>query len=190
MGVSRCSSDCARIPSVGRWTICIYIEILEWCMPYDEVTNLVTVTKTNMIDDMPCAYGTLRTTALRIRHQISRRAALDVSHRPVRRSHPLQYLTVLIVKSRSIRNAHPQLQVPSRATENALVESESTLQSSRRAWEHLEVLESSSEGYRSVWEVCVWLPDWFTFCWYWRNARRDILNVTHCIAIPMLVCTQ
>jgi len=29
-------------------------------MPYYEVANLVTVTKTNMIDEMPCAYGTLR----------------------------------------------------------------------------------------------------------------------------------
>jgi len=28
-------------------------------MPYDEVANLVTVTKTNMIDEMPCAYGSL-----------------------------------------------------------------------------------------------------------------------------------
>ena len=44
-------------------------------MPYYEVANLVTITKTNMIDEMPCAYGTLRTTALRIRHQVSRRAA-------------------------------------------------------------------------------------------------------------------
>ena len=29
-------------------------------MPYYEVANLVTVTKTNMKDEMPCAYGTLR----------------------------------------------------------------------------------------------------------------------------------
>jgi len=28
-------------------------------MPYYEVANLVTVTKTNLIDEMPCAYGTL-----------------------------------------------------------------------------------------------------------------------------------
>jgi len=28
-------------------------------MPYYEVANLVTVTKTNMIDEMPCANGTL-----------------------------------------------------------------------------------------------------------------------------------
>ena len=33
-------------------------------MPYYEVVNLVTVTKMNMIDEMPCAYETLRTTAL------------------------------------------------------------------------------------------------------------------------------
>ena len=29
-------------------------------MPYYEAANLVTVTKTNMIDEMPCAYRTLR----------------------------------------------------------------------------------------------------------------------------------
>jgi len=28
-------------------------------MPYYEVANLVTVTKTNMTDEKPCAYGTL-----------------------------------------------------------------------------------------------------------------------------------
>jgi len=32
-------------------------------MPYYEVANLVTVTKTNMIDEIPCAYGTLRVAA-------------------------------------------------------------------------------------------------------------------------------
>jgi hypothetical protein len=30
-------------------------------MPYYAVANLVTVTKTIMIDEMPCGYGTLRT---------------------------------------------------------------------------------------------------------------------------------
>jgi hypothetical protein len=85
MGVSRCSSDYARQPSVARLTVCIYIEILKYCMPYDEVANLVTVTKTNMIDKMLCAYGTLRTTAFRIRHQ--------VSHRAVQRSQWLENFT-------------------------------------------------------------------------------------------------
>ena len=28
-------------------------------MPYNAVANLVTVTKTNMIGEMPCAYGTV-----------------------------------------------------------------------------------------------------------------------------------
>jgi len=37
-------------------------------MPYYDVANLVTVTKTNMIDEMPCGYGTLRTTGVRIQH--------------------------------------------------------------------------------------------------------------------------
>jgi hypothetical protein len=39
------------------------------------------------------------------------------------------------------------------APENALAESESTLLSSRGAWEHLEVLRSTGEVDRSVWEV-------------------------------------
>jgi len=49
--------------------------------------------------------------------------------------------------------------------ENALAESESTVQSSKGTWEHLEVLRSTGEGSRRVWEVCVWLPDRSTFCW-------------------------
>jgi len=32
--------------------------------------------------------------------------------------------------------------------------------------EHLEVFWSAGEDERSVWEVCLWLPDWFTFCWW------------------------
>jgi len=31
-------------------------------MPYYNVANLVTIIKTNMIDELPCGYGTLRTT--------------------------------------------------------------------------------------------------------------------------------
>jgi len=50
-------------------------------------------------------------------------------------------------------NAPPQLQVLSGAPENALEESESTLPSSRGAWEHLEGLGSTGEGNQSVWEV-------------------------------------
>jgi len=53
-------------------------------MTYYDIVNLVTVTKTNMIDDMPCGCGTLRTTGVRIRHQVS--AALDVSRRSALRS--------------------------------------------------------------------------------------------------------
>jgi len=139
-------------------------------MPHYNVANLVTVTKTNMIDEMPRSYGTLKTTGVRICHQVSRRAradvsaALEVSCRPAQRSQPLQNLTILIVKSRSILNAPPSLLVLSRECENALAESESTFQSSRGGWEHLEELKSTVEGYRSVWEVCVWFPDRITFC--------------------------
>ena len=114
-------------------------------MPYYKVTNLVTVTKMNMIDEMPCAYGTLRTTALRIRHQVSRSA--------VQRSQLLRNLNILIVKSRSVLNAPPSLQVLSGAPDNALAEPQSTLRSFRGAWEHLEILRSMGEVDRSVWEV-------------------------------------
>jgi hypothetical protein len=37
-------------------------------MPYYDAANLVTVTKMNLIYEMPCGYGTLRTTTWRIRH--------------------------------------------------------------------------------------------------------------------------
>ena len=56
-----------------------------------------------MIDEMPCGYGTLRTTAVRIWHQVSYRvcaevsAALEVSRRPAQRSQQLQNLIILIV---------------------------------------------------------------------------------------------
>jgi len=88
-------------------------------MPYYDVVNLVTVSKTNMIDELPCGYGTLRTTGVRIQYQ--------VSSRPAQRSQQLQNLTILMVKSRSILNAPPSLQVLSGAHENALAQSESTL---------------------------------------------------------------
>jgi hypothetical protein len=96
-------------------------------MPYYDVANLVTVTKTNMIDEMPCGYGTLRTTGVRMRNQ--------VTHRPAKRSPQLQNLNILIVKSCSILNAPPSLQVLSGASENALAHSESILQNSRRGLE-------------------------------------------------------
>ena len=125
-------------------------------MPYYDVANLVTVPKNNMIDEMPCGYGTLRTTGVRIRNQVSCRL--------MQRYPQLQNLTVLIVKSRTILNVPPSLQVLSRARENALAQSESILHSSRGGWEYLEVLRSTGEGYGSVWEGCVWLPDRITCC--------------------------
>jgi len=44
-------------------------------MPYYDVANLVTVTKTNMINEMPGSYATLRTTSMSIRNQVSCRPA-------------------------------------------------------------------------------------------------------------------
>ena len=51
-------------------------------MPYYDVSNLVTVTETNMIDKMPCCDRTLRTTGVRLQHQVSCRACAAVSAAP------------------------------------------------------------------------------------------------------------
>jgi hypothetical protein len=51
-------------------------------MPYYDEANLVTVTTTNMIDEIPCGCGTLRTTGVRIWHRVSRRACAEVSAAP------------------------------------------------------------------------------------------------------------
>jgi hypothetical protein len=66
-----------------------------------------------------------------------------------------QNLIIQQVNSCRILNAPPSLQVLSGAPENALAESKSTLLSSRGAWKHLEVLRSTREVDRSVWEVCM-----------------------------------
>jgi hypothetical protein len=46
-------------------------------MPYCDVANLVTVRKTNMINEMPCGYGTLRATGVTIRNQVSAASKVD-----------------------------------------------------------------------------------------------------------------
>jgi hypothetical protein len=35
-------------------------------MPYYDEANVVTITKTNLIDEMACGYGSIRTAAVRI----------------------------------------------------------------------------------------------------------------------------
>jgi hypothetical protein len=113
---------------------------------------------------MPCSY--LWTTAVRMRHQ--------VTHRAAQRSRLLQNLTNLIVQSRSILNAPPQLQVLSAEPENAFAECKSTLQSSRVAWKHLEVLRSTGEVARSVWEVWVW----FRTDWHFADEQYTAISLT------------
>jgi hypothetical protein len=87
-------------------------------MPYYHAANLVTVTKTSMIDKMACGYGTIRTAAVRIWHQSSRRAA--------QRSQMLQNLTILQVNSCRILNAPSSLQVLLVTPQYALAQSERT----------------------------------------------------------------
>jgi len=57
------------------------------------------------------------------------------------------------------------VQVLAGESENALLESETTLRSSWGAWKHLDELLSSSEVNWHVWELCVRLSDQFTSCW-------------------------
>jgi len=72
-----------------------------------------------MIHEMRCGYGTLRTTAVTIWHQ--------VSHRPAQSSQQLQNETIVIVKSCNILNAPPSPQVLSGRRENALAQSQCTM---------------------------------------------------------------
>jgi len=64
-GVCQIYTRCRWVhPRYRCISICIYIDRLRWYMPYHDVANVVTVTKTNMINEMPCGWGTLRTTAV------------------------------------------------------------------------------------------------------------------------------
>jgi len=55
----------------------IQIHLDSYYVPYHNVANFFVIvkdqceTKTNIIDQMPCSYGTLRTTTVRIPHQVS-----------------------------------------------------------------------------------------------------------------------
>jgi len=46
----------------------------------------------------------------------------------------------------------------------------------QRGWEHLEVHRRTGEGYQHVSEVCVWLPDRITGCWYSTAFSGTILS--------------
>jgi len=112
---------------------------------------------------MACGY--VRTTAVRIWDQVSRTAAQQ-SRLPSK--YPAELCSRLSL-SRSVLLICAEVSgVPtfdyslsqiSKHPENALVESEGTVQSSRGVWEHLEVLRSTGEVTLSVWEDCVLLPD-------------------------------
>jgi hypothetical protein len=125
-------------------------------MPYYDIANLVTVTKTNMINEMHCGYGMLATTGVGIQHPGSHRVCAVVSAAP-----KFHYPNIQI-------SLHPECTSitagASGACENPLAESESTLESSRGGWEHLEVHKRTGGGCCSAWEDDVWFPDRITFC--------------------------
>jgi len=121
MGVAWCSTDYARVPSAARLTVCIYRERLQYCMPYYDVANHVTVTKMNMIrrnalwlcknhccenmaSSVPLEYGMKSRAELRSNLGRSRSipqscaavsASLEVSRRSALRSQELRNLIIL-----------------------------------------------------------------------------------------------
>lgn len=127
------------------------MEIVRLYMPDYGISNLVTLTKTNIIDEMPFGDGTLRTAgvgnmAASLRKSLRRGlsyascllqtwaeapAAQHVPRRPGQRYRQLQHLTIVILKFHCILNASPSLQVVSRACGNALVVFQSNFPSSR-----------------------------------------------------------
>jgi hypothetical protein len=86
-------------------------------------------------------------------------------------------VTILYIKSCSIQNAHPYLQVLSGASDNAFEESESSLLSSSGDWEHLEVLRTNGEVAQSVGEDCVIVLNWLTSYWYGRCGTNIIQSI-------------
>ena len=73
-------------------------------MPYYDVANLAAVIKTNIIDEMPCGYGTQRTATEILRLQVSRgaaqtyavvSAALEVSCRPAQGPRLVRNLSIV-----------------------------------------------------------------------------------------------
>jgi len=113
-GVSQINTPCYAVHvHYLSISVCVYAERLRNYKLYYDVVNLLSVTKTNNIDTMPCGCGTLRTTCVRICYQVSHRACievtatLEVTCRCAQRSQKLQILTIQIVKSCSFVTALP-----------------------------------------------------------------------------------
>jgi len=79
-------SSHSAFPSYPCISICIYTESIRYYMPYDDVVNPVTVTKTTMRYDMPPGCRIIGTTAVLIWVQVSNRACPEVSD-PIKVSH-------------------------------------------------------------------------------------------------------
>jgi len=103
-------------------------------------------------------------------------SALEVFHWSVLRSEELKNLSILLVKFCCLLNVPSYQQVLSEASENALLESESTLLIFRGVWEHLEVHGPTCEVAQSGWEYSVLLPDWFSCCWCFPGPLDPVPN--------------
>jgi hypothetical protein len=89
-------------------------------MPYYAVANLLTVTKTIMIDEMPCGYGILRTTGVRIWHHVSRRACAEVvAALEVSRKACAEVAAALEVSLRACAEVSAALEVSSRPAQSS-----------------------------------------------------------------------
>ena len=118
-------------------------------MPWYDVAHRVTVTKTNMIDEMPCGYGTLQnhwcenmapSPLQSLCRGLSSSRSLPQTCTEVSTAPQCDYSNS---QTRTILNAPPSLEVVSGAHENAVAQSESTSPSSRGGWDHLEVFNST-----------------------------------------------
>jgi len=106
MGMSRWSTNYARLPSAAILTVCIYIQWLIYCMPYYDLANVRTVTTTNMISRNTfwlCKNNWCENRAPSLVQSCTAvSAALEVSRRSAQRSQELPNLTIIWVKSCSI----------------------------------------------------------------------------------------
>jgi len=139
------------------WLDVFILREVDWqFMPHYDVLNLPTINKTNVIDSIPFGYGTLRTTAVRIQHLVSSRTAQRsqlLSKFPANLRWYLSYPIIWLSCKSNIGSL-----------KNALAESKRTVLSLMEAWEHPEVVRRTAKVAQSIWVVCSWLPNWFTFC--------------------------
>jgi len=141
-------------------------------MPYYDVANLVTVTKTNMIHQIGCGYWFPRTTAVRRWHQVSHRAGqrsqlLSKSPADQRRGHSSSNISQSSKLCIGVSWMHLHNCGCFQNHLRMLLQSLRALSFAPGGpWKRLEVQRCTGKVDQSIWEAWVWLADLFTFCWW------------------------